>query len=128
MTTATARKQTKANGQNPSTKAEKPDGPRYTRKSYPRPRDGFKLYEAGPGGAGYINVRAHDKVVKFAAEISDPDAEMEGARNPDWVKGLISRFFPDKDKAEKYKESREELGYKVRIVEARPYTGPVHDE
>lgn len=132
---ATARKQqpkapTKSAGKkaDATTTDGKDVGPKYTRKSYPKPKPGFKLYEAGPGGAGYINVRAHDKVMKFAADISDPDATAEGAQNPDWVKGLISRFFPDEEKANRYKEAKEELGYKVRIVEARPYTGHTHDE
>lgn len=102
-------------------KSEKQTGPRYTRKAYTC-REGMTLYEAR-GGAGFINVRAFPNVMLFAADISDPNGKHEGAKNPDWIKGLISRFFPNKEKAEKYKADKEEEGYTVKIVPVTPYEG-----
>jgi hypothetical protein len=107
----------KAIGKTAAPKAEK-TGPRYTRKSYTC-KEGFKLYEA-TGRAGKINVRAFDQVMTHAADVQDPEHP-----NADWHLGVITRFFPSKQKAEDYKAKKEAEGddVNVRIVAAQPYKG-----
>jgi len=101
-------------------KAEKTEqtGPRFTRKAYSA-KEGFKLYQA-TGRAGKINVRQFDQVMTHAADVQDPEHP-----NEDWHKGVITRFFPSKEKAEDYKAKKEAEGggVNVRIVAAQPYQG-----
>lgn len=108
----------KAIGKNAAPKPEK-TGPRYTKKAYTQPKQGFKLYEA-TGRAGKINVRAFDQVMTHAADVQDPEHP-----NADWHLGVITRFFPSKQKAEDYKAKKEAEGddVNVRIVAAQPYQG-----
>jgi hypothetical protein len=99
-------------------KEDKPTGPRYTRKSYVA-KEGFKLYEA-TGRAGKINVRQFDQVMTHAADVQDT-----AHPNADWHDGVITRFFPSKEKADDYKAKKEAEAdtVNVKIVAAQPYKG-----
>ena len=96
---------------------KKPSGPQHTRSEYPVV-EGKSRY-AATGRGGKINVRNFDKVMTHAVDVADPkDGRTEEAR-----KGLIFRFFPDKERAEAFATKKNDEGYDAIVVTAKKFEG-----
>ena len=92
--------------------------PYYSKRIY-RQQAGCKLYEA-TSSSGQISVRNCRTQPVIALDVADIAADTQKKRD-----GVITAFYDDMAKAEGDAARMRQEGLYVKLVEVRPYAGPV---